>query len=393
MDMKALYQRRSAEFVQHIRPYLFYAIQSIGMFSAIAIVLFSLGYRMFLLWVTPQFPWQPLGAAVMALALASGRVRTYLQEADTLFLLPQERGMSQYLQLAMRRAVLLQTAGAIAAWLLVWPLYGRMTQADGIVFALLLAVWAVLKRVLLHGKWAELQMQEQGTRRRYAALRWLAAASAAYALMAFQLPYGIMAASAVALLYMALLRLPAKYTVHWTMLIDMEKRHKATVYRLLNWFIDVPQVQGKARSIPMPAWLRGLIPFRRRSSYTYLYTLVWLRSELFGITLRLTAVGVVIIATLTNDWAAYIAYVAFGLFGALQLSDLKRYYRVHIWRSIYPLPDKLPDQSAGAVRFRIHLAMLLLMAIPLCFAVTRPLWAAGLLLAGLAISWLYHKRR
>ncbi|ULL14099.1 ABC transporter permease [Paenibacillus sp. H1-7] len=393
MDMSALYQRRTAEFLKEIRPYAHYAFQGASMAAIVFFLLFSIAYRLFLQWVTPEFPWQPLCAAVLFLALASGRVRTYLQEADTLFLLPQERGMSIYLQTAMRRALLFQLAVTIAAWLLVWPLYGRMTQADGIVFVVLLAVLLLLKWALLNGKWTELQLQEPGTRRGFILLRWLFAALASYALMALKLPYGILTAGAGAILYLAVLRLPHKYTVHWTLLIEMERRHKASIYRLLNWFVDVPQVQGKARSIPLPGLLRRMIPFRQRSSYHYLYTLVWLRSELLGITVRLAVVGIILIVWIQNDWAAAIVYALFGLFAALQLSDLKRYYREHIWHRIYPIPEGMLKHSTGAVRFRIHLAILLLMAVPLCFSLPNPLWAAGLLLLGVAVSWLYHRFR
>lgn len=391
MDMKVLYQRRSAEFLKEIRPYLHYALQSVIMSCVAAFLLFSIAYRLFLGWVTPAFPWELLCAAVMLIPLAGGKVRTYLQDADIIFLLPHERGMSQYLQSAMRRALIFQTAVVIAVWLLIWPLYAKMTASGGPAFILMLLVWLLFKWVLLFGKWTELQLQEPGMRRWFVLLRWVLAALSAYAMYAWRMPYGILFLAVGSLVYLGLLRLPNKYIVHWMLLIDWEKRHRASVYRLLNWFIDVPQVQGKARNTRVPkGWLQ-LVPFRPSSSYIYMYTLIWLRSELLGITFRLTVLGIVILASLHSEWASTIAYIAFALFGALQLSDLKRYYRVHIWHRIYPLPEGLLKRSVSSVRLSVHLIMLLLLAIPLCWTLPSPLWAAGLLLLSSAASWLFHR--
>lgn len=391
MDMKAMYQRRSAEFLKEIRPYLHYALQSLIMSAVAAFLLFSIAYRLFLGWVTTAFPWELLCGAVMLLPLAGGKIRTYLQDADILFLLPHERGMNAYLKAAMQKALLLQSAAVVAAWGLVWPLYAKMTASGGARFFLILVIWLLFKWVILYGKWAELQLQEAGTRRWFALLRWIGTAISAYGIFAWKLPYGVIVLAAGSIAYLALLRLPSKYVVHWMLLIDWEKRHRAGVYRILNWFIDVPQVQGKARNTRIPASWLPFIPFRASSSYTYMYTLIWLRSELLGITFRLTVLGIVILASLRSEWASIAAYLAFALFGALQLADLKRYYRVHIWHRIYPLPDGLLQRSVSSVRRTVHLAMLLLLAIPLCWTLRTPLEALALFLLTAAASLLYHR--
>ncbi|MEI7024728.1 ABC transporter permease [Paenibacillus sp. y28] len=393
MDMKAMYSRRSAQFLKEIRPYLHYAIQSVVLSLVAVFLLSSVGYKVLLQSVDERFPWQPLCTAAMLLPLAGGSIRTYLREADMLFLLPYERGMASYLQAAMRRAMLLQFLLVIVVWLLVWPLYAKMTGAGLLHFAGLLLLWCLLKFVLLTGKWTELQLLESGTRRWFALLRWGLAGLAAYVLLASGLLPGLFTVSAGSLLYLGLLRLPRNYTVNWSLLMDWEKRHRARIYRVLNWFIDVPQVQDKARNFRLPrTWLKA-IPFRQDASYHYMYTLVWLRSELFGITLRLTLLGMVLLVFIRNDWAAAIVYIVFALFSALQLSELKRYYRDHIWHAIYPLQQGLWKRSVGTVCFCIHLGVLLLLAIPLAAHLTEPLWAAGLLLTSAILSRLFYRYR
>jgi ABC-2 type transport system permease protein len=393
MDTKALYHRRQAEFLKEIRPYLHYAVQSIAIAAGIGFLLFSLGYRQFLQWVTPDFPWQLAATICMLIVLGGGRVRTYLQLADTLFLLPQESAMSAYLQSAMRRAGIVQAIVVTIAWLLVWPMYHKLAPSSGWIFLLLLIVWLVFKQVMLFGKWTELQLQEQPTRLWFMLLRWSLCATLTYAVFALGPAYGIGLLAVGSIAYLALLRLPRQHKVHWSLLIDMELRHKASIYRMLNLFIDVPELQGKARNI---RWLNRcvrFIPFQRKGAYTYLYTLVWLRSELFGITCRFTVIGFFLIAAFDNDIFLAVLFAGITCFSAIQLADLKRYYRENLWQHIYPLAPQLRNRSVNTVRFVIHLSAVILVAIPAFFTMSTPIYAVAMLLIAATGSLLYHRFR
>jgi ABC-2 type transport system permease protein len=391
MDTKALYRRRQAEFLKEIRPYLHYAMQSIAIAAGISFLLFSFGYRQFLQWVTPEFPWQLAATICMLALLVGGRIRTYLQQADTLFLLPQESAMSAYLQSAMRRASIVQAIIITIAWLLVWPMYHKLAPSSGWLFLLLLIVWLVFKQVMLFGKWTELQLQEQRTRLWFMLLRWLLCAILTYAVFALGPAYGIGLLAAGSIAYLGMLRLPRQHKVHWSLLIDMELRHKASIYRMLNLFIDVPELQGKARNI---RWLNGcvrLIPFGRKGAYSYLYTLVWLRSELFGITSRFAVIGFFLIAAFDNNVFIAVLFMGIACFSAIQLADLKRYYRENLWQHIYPLPPMLRNRSVNTVRLVIHLMAVVLIAIPAFFTMSSPAYAAGMLLIAVIGSLLYHR--
>lgn len=394
MAKEELYQRRQAEFAKEIRPYLHYAIQGMATVAIIAFLAGSIGYKQFLQWVTPAFPWKQAAALFMLPFLAGGRIRTYLQEPDTIFLLPREQTMTGYIQSAQRRAIILQGAAMIAIWLIVWPVYAKLTGSGAGGFFLLLFAWVLFKGVLLYGKWMEQQLQEQRTRQAWAVLRWVWAGIAAYGVLALGLNLGLLMLSLGSIVYIALLRLPRKYTVHWLYLIELEERHRASVYRLLNWFVDVPPLRVKARNIHGITRISRMVPFNRTLSFHYLYTLVFLRSELLGIMLRLLIVGILIIACMNNDWAKLGVYVTFALVSGLQLADLKRYYPDSLWHRIYPLPDGLNKQAVGNIRFAIHLTMLVALAIPLVCTLGLTLaWSLGIPAVAAVISFLYHRRK
>ncbi|OXM85286.1 ABC transporter permease [Paenibacillus rigui] len=392
MAGKGLYEQRQAHFAKEIRPYVHYAIQGIAMTALIVFFAASIGYKQFLQWVTPDFPWKPAAAGFMLPFLALGRIRTYLREADTIFLLPQQEAMMTYIGSARRKAMVFQSAAVTAAWLAVWPVYAKVTGSGAGAFLALLLAWVLFKAVLLYGKWTEQQMQESRTRLGWSLLRWLWAGTAAYALFSMGPAYGLLLLSIGSLVYLAALRLPRKFTVHWNYLIELELRHQASLYRVLNWFVDVPPLRARARNIKGLPRISSRIPFQKRFSYHYLYSLVFFRSELLGILFRLLVIGVLLIAFITNDWARIVIYVVFSLAGALQLSDLKRYYREHLWHRIYPLPEGLKKQAVGTVRFLVHFIALLVLAVPLLLnPAFSAAWSLGLLLACTAASWLYHR--
>ncbi|MFD0676440.1 MULTISPECIES: ABC transporter permease [unclassified Paenibacillus] len=393
IDLHALYRSRASLFFKEIRPYLQYAMQSAAMAVVVGFLLFSIGYKQFLQWVTPDFPWQLLSAAVMLPALAGGRIRTYLQEADTLFLLPQESGMKAYLKAAMNRALIAQLAAVAAVWLIIWPLYHKLAASNGWMFLLLLVVWCVYKRIMLFGKWTELQIQEKRTRLLFQMMRWILSAIAAYCIIASKPAIGILLLSLLAIAYLGLLRLPRQHIVNWSLLIDIELQHKASIYRILNWFVDVPSVQGKARNVRGLDRIARWIAFRQDHTYSYLYTLVWLRSELFGITMRLTLIGILLLAAVHNDIALASIYLVFTVISALQLSEMKLNYHEHVWQHIYPIRLEQRKRSVSFIRYRIHLGILILLAIPCLFTFSSPLWALALLLIAAVSSGLYHRFR
>lgn len=394
MDKEALYEQRQAGFLKEIRPYLHYALQGMTMTAVITFFALSIGYKYFLQWVTPDFPWKPLAALVLLPFLAGGRIRTYLQEADLIFLLPLEMSMERYIQTAQRKALIVQGAGVAAAWLLVWPVYAKLTGAAAWTFFLLLVIWVLFKAVLLYGRWTELQLQEDRTRLAWTLLRWAWGYCAAYTLLAFGLGTGLLLLAAGSLVYVAALRRPRRYTIYWLRLIELEQRHRASLYRVLNWFVDVPPLRVKARNVRGITAISHRLPFQRSYSYHYLYSLVFFRSELFGIALRLLIIGSLLIASVSNEWAKLGAYLVFALVGALQLADLKRYYPELVWHRIYPLPHELKKRAVSTVRFLVHAVLLIVWAVPLIWTLSlHTLWGAMLAVGAAAVSFLYHRKK
>ncbi|MDQ1910351.1 ABC transporter permease [Paenibacillus sp. GD4] len=395
MNPLKLWHHRSSLFMREILPYLKYALQSLSFSSILLIVLSSYVYDQLLGSIPPQFPTLLTASLLMLPVLAVTPILTYLQKPDIIFLLPREAELADYFRAAQRKAFWLQSLATAAGWLIVWRLI-RMSDADIKSYFLLgLLMVIVLKKVLLHGKWLELHASEPRIRRILGAARWIMAGLLTYGLLKLPHLWGVLivaGGSAVYLLAVSSL-VRGERRLPWMNLIELARHHRTVLYRLLNLFIDVPSVQGRARRRPVPRRLPEWLGFRPNRAYLYLYVLVFLRSESFGILLRLTILGAVLAACSGGGVLGYVLWGFFAFITAVQLGELQRQY-LHSERSyLYPLPEEQKLSSARTVRFLLHSLTLLILSAVLGAA--SGLWvnASILFILGAAVSYLYHRFR
>ncbi|MCZ8512792.1 ABC transporter permease [Paenibacillus filicis] len=391
--LRRLWSKRTAEFFRELRPYIGYSLQSASLAITLIMLACTYGYRRFLTDVPPGFPLLFTAAIALLPALAVSPIRTYLREADLIYLLPLESSMPVYLRRAEARSLGIQGALLLAAWLIVWPLY-KLGAGGGIVdFLRVLAVLLLGKKVLLHGRWSELQ-QAARTQRFLLSLRWAVALGLTWSQMTLSPLIGLICAGAGLLLYLGLMRFLDRRVLLWVHLIAMEARQRANIFRLLNFFVDVPDSQGRARSIhapePILRWISGY-RFRSSDTYRFLYTRVWLRSEWFGMTVRLTAAGFVVLSVVPGRWPAAGLFVLFSFLILIQLKELQKAYRHSDWSYVYPLPESLRSRSAANVRYRLHAAASLVLLVPAAARLHSIVWTGALLALTAIISYGLHR--
>jgi ABC-2 type transport system permease protein len=395
MNAKQLWNQRVNRFLQDIRPYLFYALQSLSFASIVIVLLFSYLYGQFLDSLSADFPRLLLACLVLTPVLAVSPIRTYLQPPDTIYLLPLETELADYFRAAQRKAFTTQLFGVAVAWFIAWPLIRVTGTGISASFLLGLLLMLVLKRLLLHGRWLELHIAESSQRKVWAGVRWVAAALLSYAVLKLPLYAGVLAAGGGGLLYLLALSTArrAYQLLPWLHLFERERHHRAVIYRLLNLFIDVPEVNGRARSRTAPRRLSAWFGYRPERAYLYLYTLVWFRSEAFGLWLRLTLVGTALTAVGGPGIAGYLLWGLFAVVTAVQLGELQRTYRYSERSYLYPLPEEQREHSARTVRLALHLLSLLLLTIVLTLGSAQYVISAGLLVGGGLLSLAYHYKQ
>lgn len=402
MNTKSLWKQRRLRFLKEIAPYVLYSLRS-GLAALIIILMFvaMFFYGRLLEDMPSDFPAIPVVVALVGVIVVYSPVRTYIREADTLFLLPAESPMKQYFRTATLNAAIGQSIAVVVAWLVLWPLYQAAGKSQSITMTLGEGPWPFIVGLVLllamkwwslYNSWREMQLRERSHRRlfiliRAAATFFLLYAAASYPLLRF-LPLLL----AATVLYTIALRLPPDLPTHWLHLAEREQRTIRRTYRFLGWFVDVPDFLGQpSRRRALDALVRR-IRHQSANTFTFLYSVIFFRSDLFGVKVRLTILGGLFIGTLSQDWAKLTAYSLSVWITALQLSALDQAYRHTDWLHIYPLPEALRGKSAAKVRYKAHTYAILVFAI--IALSTMDFWMAIASLAGgLTFSAWYHLLR
>ncbi len=383
---EALLHKRAAAWRKEIAPYLRYMAQSgFPAFVALAVMTGIIGYIGFLEAVPAGFPIAEVGTAALLPLLCWSPMRSYLAPADIVFLMAREHAMGGYIRMARSRGLLLGTALLLAGGAVYAPLYRHMPESTA--WPWLAAALVGLKLASGRGAWQERRMAWPAARRGYRLLRWAMAAVLLEALLTQPLwaaaSFAAIALGALAAAY----RLPAKHRLPWERLIAEETRTRSRWYRFFGSFIDVPTTDAAVARRAYWSWLGGRLKASRANAFAYLYAMTLLRTELGGMLLRLTGLGMLVSylaarGAALSGWAAVLAAWLFVLIVGVQLSALRHAHRYSVWRHVYPLPDQARMQGARKIVRFAHAASALCVA----SAAALPLLGEGLA-APAAAAW------
>jgi ABC-2 type transport system permease protein len=368
--LEGTWRKRASAFYRESMPYVGYMLRSgVPLVFFLVVIVGAAYYTEFIKQVPADFPAVAAGAVLLTPVIAWSPLRTWLQPADLVFLMPREAQMGVYIRRSFRHNMPGGLALAGIVLLLYWPIRAGAAEAAAAwkpSLWLVLAALLVLKAISSLAAWRERQAAWPSGRITLRLLRWLLTALAAAAWLAC-LPWQAAGFTAcAAALWWAASRLPARQGFPWEVLIREEGRTQARYYRFFGWFSDVPALGSAIRARPYLSWLSRLVPLRRRSTYTYLYSLTMSRTELGGMLLRLVLLGMLCCywlgeAAWLGGWGTAAAQLLFLLIAALQTSALGSWHQYMVWRHVYPLPEKERLQSLiHADRVALLLILLLL---------------------------------
>jgi ABC-2 type transport system permease protein len=394
LDPAQLWKRRAAAYRRYALPYLRYAAQSgLPLVLGFALIGFIHVYVTFLRQVPPSFPVHWLAVCVLTPLTAWTPVRTYLREADTVYLLPLESRMGPYWKQSMLHSLVPQWVALSIAMLLLHPIYIRAGEGGGNTLPFIWLILTLLKGANGWGGWMERRLEAEGRRIFYRFVRWsfcLLIVPALYRFAAWQT--GLLVLLSLPAYYYAIRR-EKRYIVHWEHLIRLERQQQNRYDLFFNWFADVP---SRVKSVRRREWAVRLVsqlPFLRRDAFSYLYGKTFVRSELFAIVLRLTFTGAALHWVLNHPWWRSVIAILFVAAVGIQMAALEREHRYNVWLDLYPLPQQQRIAAVQTIALTVHIACALVLIAPLFLL---PVHAAGrgTALAGsaLCIFWLSFVR-
>ncbi|GIP36320.1 ABC transporter permease [Paenibacillus sp. J2TS4] len=286
--------------------------------------------------------------------IAHSPIRTFLQQADRVFLLPAESRIGTYFNRALRYSFLWQAAAAILMTLVLWPLY-KIAKPEAPIFLLLVGFLLLVKWGNLLGSWQEGKVVHKRSRWIVRWVRWIASASVVYTLY----EQGVPAAGLLSLVWIVILwiayRKMSQYPVPWEYLIQKEQAHKSMHYLFFSWFIEVEHLPNRVKPRRWLTAVTSRFPFHPKSTYLYLFTKTYIRSETASIAIRLTLIGALLLILLPNPIWKTAAFAVFVWMSCVQMSSLDQYHRYTFWLKLYPIS---PGDKKSAI-IRISFASLL----------------------------------
>lgn len=346
-DLDAIFQDRFARFSREFIRYSQYMANGGMLFIAIFLGgLIAVYYRDLIAAIPPWFPVPYALALVISLVVARSPHRTFLLEADLLFLTPLEHEMETYFQKTKRYNLIVQSILLFLVLLLFLPVYQEKMPNDSVQLWVYWIVPFFLKGWNVHTSWILLKLPEQKsvtvyTMARYLftllILAWVLTTGEFLSFQGWPLA-GLIGAVFLIVFHVQLNRIRMQYTYQWYRLLDMENAQRRKFYRFVNQFTEIPQVSNRGQSRRWLSYLVRLVPHGKTHAAKILFLRMFIRSaDYLGIYIRLLAIGGVLAVLFPDVLAKAAVLVITLLMTASQIKELWKRQRKGNWRILFPV--------------------------------------------------------
>lgn len=300
-----------------------------------------------------SYPWaKPVVIIVLLVMLQFGKVGTLIDEPDKVFLLPQEKGMREYLMKAQKQAWVSNSVIQIVVWIVLLPFiyYGvHLNLVESIILLLSQVALKVAQVNLFFIRAFEAKYQAG----KYSLILNYVVPLIVYMLGLYVSIYFALGITVGLILYLK--SLPKNKIIQWNYLIDVEKLRLMRKYSFFNLFTDVPQIKKKAKRRKYLDWL---IP-KFKNVYGYLFIRAIIRNgEYSGLYIRLTVIEFIVLLFIPKFWLSLVIGMLFIYLIGFQMLPLYKYFDDNVFVHLYPLETN----SKGKEFKSILLALLIINA-------------------------------
>lgn len=318
------YQTAMAEMAKYTR----YMANGGLLFTVYFVVLYGLVvYGRFLDQLNPDFPGNLVMGSLFILLAFYRSTRTFLVEADQVFLLPVLPDLANYMKRVRVYNAFSGLIRAIIPFLAVSVLYVRTEDTTPVELFVLFAALSMV------GAAANLSKLE-GVGHRIVLLY----ATGAGVLVMLEMGLFSIVVTSLLLLTIYLKKQDQLPLMDW---ISLEQESRDRFYRIANWFVDVPRLSTTYKRRRLLSHLVEKIGFDHKRTFDYLYLKQFIRStDGIGLIVRLTLIGVLFMwLGKDNEWLVTLAVPAFGGLTSFQLAPFTRAIDSHLLTRLLPFGD------------------------------------------------------
>lgn len=314
-------------------------------------------------------------AATLAFSyyLVSTKIKTYIKEADAVFLLPLEKYYRKVGLKTVINSTVVHIITVIIFYFATKPITNLIGNIDrlSIIMLLIVIIWNNLLKYLqvIHYKeiiWSKLLL---------------------FIVIFMQLLVVFFDDIAIRIIYLISIIVLAvftyyimknagnklntkdqeKYIVNWNQAADYDKHRIESYLKFVNMFVDVPLSGVK---VARRKYFDILLPklkkdnFKKENSFKYYYYRVFLRQEnTVYLALRLMLLAALVIFSFKNTYVSGLAIISYSYLTIIQLVPLYKQMSNNIWHSILPVSEDIKIKSYKQLLTSVMIVTTLLLGV------------------------------
>ena len=310
---------------------------------------------------------------VFSYYLVSTKIKTYIKEADAVFLLPLEKYYRKVGLKTVINSTIVHIITVIIFYFVTKPITNLIGNIDrlSIFMLLIVIIWNNLLKYLqvIHYKeviWSKLLLfivifiQLLEVFFENTAIRGI-----------YFISIMVLAVFTLHIMKNAGNKLNAKdqekYVVNWNQAADYDKHRIESYLKFVNMFVDVPLsgvkvARRKYFDILLPKLTKD--NFKKENSFKYYYYRVFLRQEnTVYLALRLMLLAVLVIYSFKNTYVSGLAIISYSYLTIIQLVPLYKQMSNNIWHSILPVSEDIKIKSYKQLLTSVMIVTTLLLGV------------------------------
>lgn len=336
-----LWKERFQQFLSKFLRYMRLVGNSGLIFSFVMIIIFGSYYYSLLIKQIPEtFPVFLCIAVVMTYVITKINFRTFLKNADVVFLLACEERLRKYFSLSLIYNLAIQVTVTFVVALIFAPLYAARADESSYSYisVIVLFMFSKVWNVIVY--WHSLKLHDKRTLVFDQLLRIFATFLFVYFVLIGAHVFYLLSIAIIKLVFLGYITkiVSRNRQLNWLRLLEMEEKLVTRFLKFIHAFVDVPQL---SRRVKPRTWADVFFAFLRHEQQKVpylLYLKAFFRSgEYFGIYVRLLIIGFLVAVFMPDPFGKMIVALLLVYMTSVQLFPLYSHFFDKELLLLYPI--------------------------------------------------------
>ncbi|MBI5975795.1 ABC transporter permease EcsB [Staphylococcus canis] len=339
MSSKQLFQKRLKALRKEKNYYYKFIFNGhFAIFLMILLGAFILGYGQWLKHIPMGINYTLIISILLAI-VSIFPLKTLIEEADQLFLLPFEKEMTHYMKHSIQYSYISRLPIQILVLVIIFPLYNTLhpNQLPYFLVVVVLALIFPYFGLILRWQWYLFGLENWSCN----VVLFIINLSGYYVILDALSYFGFGSIIGVMALILLLKQLNVQKQFPWIFMSEEAKRHRMNYYKFVNMFTDVKGIKAPAvRRKYLDVFLRRPKQFDADHMYPYLFTRNFLRGkDAFNIVLRLLIGALILMVWLNQPIVSAIIGALTMYIVVLQMSQFYTQEAYNLWPQVWPVAE------------------------------------------------------